>query len=53
MVFPMFVGAAVFMWLGSILTSPPTRATIDRYFPPRRERTMTQAGAPEAALAAT
>ena len=53
MVFPMFVGAAVFMWLGSILTSPPTRATIDRYFPPRRERTGRATGAPEAALAAT
>jgi Na+/proline symporter len=33
MVFPMFVGAAVCMWLGSILTAPPTRQTLEKYFP--------------------
>src|SRR5688572_25872766 len=35
MVFPMFVGAAVFMWLGSILTRPPSRETVEKYFPSR------------------
>jgi solute:Na+ symporter, SSS family len=35
MVFPMFVGAALFMWLGSVLTTPPSRETIEKYFPPR------------------
>jgi len=35
MVFPMFVGAAAFMWLGSVLTTPPSRTTIEKYFPPR------------------
>ena len=35
MVFPMFIGAALFMWLGSILTAPPSRQTIERYFPPQ------------------
>ena len=35
MVFPMFVVAAVFMWLGSILTPPPSQETLQRYFPPR------------------
>jgi SSS family solute:Na+ symporter len=33
MVFPMFVGAALSMWLGSILTPPPTRETVEKYFP--------------------
>ena len=35
MVFPMFVGAAAFMWLGSILTRPPSRQTVEKYFPTR------------------
>ncbi len=35
MVFPMFVGAAVFMWLGSMLTPPPSRQTVEKYFPTR------------------
>ncbi len=33
MVFPMFTGAAFFMWIGSILTPAPSRETIERYFP--------------------
>ena len=33
MVFPMFIGAVVFMWLGSILTPPPSKETVAKYFP--------------------
>jgi hypothetical protein len=51
MVFPMFVGAALFMWLGSILTPPPSRAALDRYFPPSRGRDTTATPASEPALA--
>lgn len=32
-VLPMGVGSALFMVIGSLLTRPPSRATIDRYFP--------------------
>ena len=49
MVFPMFIGAALAMWLGSVLTPPPSRETIEKYFHPRRESHPE----PEAATAAT
>lgn len=49
MVFPMFVGAAVFMWLGSILTPPPSRQTLERYFP-ARDRGPQESAASEPAL---
>jgi hypothetical protein len=45
MVFPMFVGAALFMWLGSILTAPPSRQTLEKYFPSRRPRDFAAAPA--------
>src|SRR5688572_11030613 len=50
-VFPMFVGAALFMWLGSILTRPPSRQTLDKYFPPR-EHAQPPTEQPAAATAA-
>jgi Na+/proline symporter len=37
MVFPMFIGSALFMWLGSVLTAPPSPQTVEKYFPPRRQ----------------
>jgi Na+/proline symporter len=47
-VFPMFIGAALFMWLGSILTPPPSRATIERYFPSRIATKQSEEFAPAA-----
>src|SRR5262249_37032781 len=32
-VFPMVVGSALCMLLGSLLTRPPSKATLERYFP--------------------
>ena len=46
MVFPMFVGAAVFMWLGSILTRCPSQATIEKYFPTRTAKKQSEEFAP-------
>jgi hypothetical protein len=34
-VFPMVLGSAVLMILVSLLTPAPSRATIEKYFPPR------------------
>ncbi len=45
-VVPMVFGSAICMILVSLLTRPPSQATIDRYFPPRRKE-----GTPEAAAA--
>jgi solute:Na+ symporter, SSS family len=36
LVVPMVVGSAILMLLVSLLTPPPSRATIDKYFPTRR-----------------
>jgi Na+/proline symporter len=33
-VVPMVAGSALLMWLVSLATPPPSRATIERYFPP-------------------
>lgn len=33
-VVPMLAGSALLMWIVSLLTRPPSRATIERYFPP-------------------
>ena len=33
LVVPMTIGSAILMWAVSLLTPPPSRATIDRYFP--------------------
>jgi len=35
-VLPMVLGSALFMMLGSLLTRPPGRATLDKYFPPQK-----------------
>ena len=37
-VFPMVVGSALLMVLVSLLTPPPTRATVDKYFPLQGDR---------------
>jgi hypothetical protein len=37
-VFPMVVGSALCMLLGSLLTRPPSPKTLDRYFPPKESR---------------
>jgi hypothetical protein len=37
-VFPMVVGSALLMALVSLLTPPPSRATLDKYFPPQGGR---------------
>jgi hypothetical protein len=37
-VFPMVVGSALCMLLVSLLTQPPTKATLDRYFPPKESK---------------
>ncbi len=34
-VMPMCLGSAVLVVLVSLLTPPPSRATLDRYFPPK------------------
>jgi SSS family solute:Na+ symporter len=34
-VMPMVIGSAFWMWLVSVLTPPPSQATIDKYFPPK------------------
>jgi hypothetical protein len=36
-VFPMTLGAAVLVWIVSLITPPPSRTTIERYFPGGRE----------------
>jgi Na+/proline symporter len=36
-VVPMVIGSAILTILGSLLTPPPTRATIEKYFPPKSE----------------
>jgi Na+/proline symporter len=36
-VVPAVLGSALLMWVVSLLTPPPGRATIERYFPPRGE----------------
>jgi Na+/proline symporter len=46
MVFPMFVGAAVFMCLGSILTRCPSQATLEKYFPTRTAKKQSEEFAP-------
>ncbi|HKQ60305.1 MAG TPA: sodium:solute symporter family protein [Candidatus Polarisedimenticolaceae bacterium] len=33
LVLPMIVGSSLLMWLGSVLTTPPSAATLRRYFP--------------------
>ncbi|MCS6777117.1 MAG: sodium:solute symporter family protein [Chloroherpetonaceae bacterium] len=40
-VFPMVIGSAVLMIVVSLLTPPPGQATIDKYFPPRRDAQQT------------
>jgi SSS family solute:Na+ symporter len=35
-VVPMVAGSALLVWLVSLLTPPPSRATVDRFFPPAR-----------------
>jgi Na+/proline symporter len=37
LVVPMALGSAVLMWLVSLVTPPPSRATVQRYFPRWRE----------------
>lgn len=37
LVLPMFVGSAIAMILGSLLTPPPSKEAIEKYFPQRRE----------------
>ncbi|MCW8132475.1 MAG: sodium:solute symporter family protein [Planctomycetota bacterium] len=36
-VMPMCIGSAILMAVVSLLTRPPSRATLDKYFPPRKE----------------
>jgi hypothetical protein len=44
-VFPMVVGSALCMIVASLLTRPPSQATLERYFPERQERRQPLAGA--------
>jgi solute:Na+ symporter, SSS family len=46
-VFPMVLGSALCMFIVSLLTPPPSRSTIERYFPSRREQrqSLAKAGA--------
>jgi hypothetical protein len=36
MVVPMVIGSALLMLIVSLLTAPPSKETIDKYFPPRK-----------------
>ena len=39
-VMPMCLGAALIMWIVSLVTPPPSQATIDKYFPKRSDRVV-------------
>jgi hypothetical protein len=41
----MCIGSAIIMWVVSLLTPPPSQATIDRYFPSKESRDVQYAGA--------
>jgi SSS family solute:Na+ symporter len=41
-VLPMVVGSALLMVLVSLLTPPPSRATLDKYFPPRHSHSAVE-----------
>ena len=43
-VFPMVVGSALCMLLGSLLTRPPSKATLDRYFSLKESKDASLAG---------
>jgi SSS family solute:Na+ symporter len=43
-VFPMVVGSALCMLLGSLLTRPPSKATVDRYFPAKESKDVQYSG---------
>jgi hypothetical protein len=43
-VFPMVVGSALCMLLGSLLTRPPSKATLERYFPPKGSKDVSLTG---------
>jgi SSS family solute:Na+ symporter len=37
-VMPMCIGSALIMWIVSLLTPPPSQATVDKYFPPAESK---------------
>jgi SSS family solute:Na+ symporter len=37
-VMPMCIGSAIIVWIVSLLTRPPSQATLDRYFPPKESK---------------
>jgi SSS family solute:Na+ symporter len=47
-VMPMCIGSAIIMWLVSLLTPPPSQATLDRYFPRKGGRQDTPLAQPVA-----
>lgn len=51
-VVPMCLISALLMWLVSLLTPPPSRETIDRYFPPQDRRALDGEPEPAPAVAA-